>query len=60
MYFLANETQRLRGEKSADHVGAGGPGGEHVGLEPLEPLAPFVGLGHGAVHVLSTAKSGLV
>lgn len=60
MYFLANETQRLRGEKSADHVGAGGPGGEHVGLEPLEPLAPFVGLGHGEVHVLSTAKSGLV
>jgi SRSO17 transposase len=60
MYFLAHETQRLRGEKSADHVGASGGGGEHVGLESLEPLAPLVGLGHGAVPVLSTAKSGLV
>jgi SRSO17 transposase len=44
MYFLAHETQRLRGEKSADHAGAGGGCGEHVGLEYLEPLAPFVGL----------------
>ena len=60
MYFLANETQRLRGEKSADHVGAGRGGGEHVGLEYLEPLAPLVGLGSGEVQVLSTAKSGLV
>ena len=27
MYFLAAQTQRLRGEKSADHAGAGGGGG---------------------------------
>jgi SRSO17 transposase len=60
MYFLANETERLRGEKSADHVGAGRGGSEHVGLAYLEPLAPLVGLGHGAVQVLSTAQSGLV
>jgi SRSO17 transposase len=26
MYFLAEQTQRLRGEKSANHAGAGGPG----------------------------------
>ena len=57
---LAHETQRLRGEKSADHVGAGRSCSEHVGLEYLEPLAPLVGLGNGEVHVLSTAKSGLV
>ena len=44
MYFLADQTQRLRGEKSADHVGTSGGCGEHVGLEPLEPLAPLVGL----------------
>lgn len=49
MYFLANETQRLRGEKSADHVGAGGGRGEHLGLESLETLAPFVGLVAAAV-----------
>jgi SRSO17 transposase len=60
MYFLANETQRLRGEKSADHVGAGRGGSEHVGLDSLEPLASLVGLGNGEVQVLSTAKSGLV
>jgi SRSO17 transposase len=44
MYFLADQTQRLRGEKPADHVGTSGGRGEHVGLEPLEPLAPLVGL----------------
>ena len=60
MYFLAHETQRLRGEKSADHVGAGRGGREHVGLEYLEPLAPLVGLGNGEVPVLSTAQSALL
>ena len=49
MYFLAHETVRLRGEKSADHVGAGGRCGERIGLEYLEPLAPLVGLVDAAV-----------
>jgi hypothetical protein len=44
MYFLANETQRLRGKKSADHAGAGGRCNEHAGLEYLETLAPLVDL----------------
>jgi len=43
MYFLAAQTQRLRGEKSADHAGAGGPGSEHAGVENLEPFAALVG-----------------
>jgi len=42
MYFLAAQTQRLRGEKSADHAGASGRCREHVGLEDLESLAAFV------------------
>jgi len=42
MYFLAAQTQRLRGEKSADHPGAGGRRCEHVGVEDLEPVAAFV------------------
>ena len=42
MYFLAAQTQRLRGEKSSDHVGASGRRGEHVGLQDLEPLAELV------------------
>ena len=43
MHFLAAQTQRFRGEKSADHVGASSDGSQHVGLEDLEPLAAFVG-----------------
>ena len=35
MYFLAAQTQRLRGEKSADHAGASGPGGERSGMDTL-------------------------
>lgn len=31
MYFLAAETQRLRGEKSADHAGTAGRRREHLG-----------------------------
>jgi len=38
MGFLAEATQRLRGEKSGDHAGAGGPGGGGAGGEDLEPL----------------------
>ena len=43
MYFLAAQTQRLRGEKSADHPGAGGGGRQYPGVEDLEPLAALVG-----------------
>ena len=43
MYFLAAQTQRLRGEKSADHVGAGGRRGQYAGVEDLEPLGALVG-----------------
>ncbi len=42
MYFLAAQTQRLRGEKFADHTGAGCGCSQHVGVEDLEPLAAFV------------------
>lgn len=42
MYFLAAETQRLRGEKSTDHSGAGCRRGERAGVEDLESLAACV------------------
>lgn len=42
MYFLAAQTQRLRGEKSADHAGASGRGREPAGCEDLEPELALV------------------
>jgi len=42
MYFLAAQTQRLRGEKSADHAGTGGGGHEGLGRQDLEPLLAFM------------------
>jgi SRSO17 transposase len=43
MYFLAAQTQRLRGEKPADHAGAGGGGGQRPGLDDLEPHVALAG-----------------
>jgi len=43
MYFLAAATKRLRGEKSADHLRAGGQSGQHPGVENLEPILVVVG-----------------
>ena len=42
MYFLAAQTQRLRGEKSADHAGTSGRRREYAGVEDLGPVAAFV------------------
>jgi SRSO17 transposase len=42
MCFLAAQTQRLRGEKSENHPGAGGRGNEWDGGQDLEPLLAFV------------------
>jgi len=42
MYFLADQTTRLRGEKSADHVGAGGRCGQYAGLETMAERSAFL------------------
>ncbi len=42
MYFLAAQTQRLRGEKSADHAGAGCRRSQHVGVEDMASPATVV------------------
>ncbi len=39
MYFLAAETQRLRGGKPADHARADGRRGKHLGHRPVETPA---------------------
>ena len=43
MYFLAEQTERLRGEKSADHAGAGGRRGQRPGHGDLEPQLACAG-----------------
>jgi SRSO17 transposase len=37
MFFLAEQTERLRGEKPADHIGTGGRGDQRPGHPDLEP-----------------------
>ncbi len=43
MYFLAAQTQRLRGEKSADHAGASGAGDQRPGLDDVEAHLALTG-----------------
>ena len=42
MYFLADQTHRLRGEKSADHTGTGGRCGQYAGCEDMEDISLLV------------------
>lgn len=42
MYFLADQTHRLRGEKSADNVGAGSRCCQYVGVEDMAEVSLFV------------------
>jgi SRSO17 transposase len=43
MYFLAAQTQRLRGEKSGDHAGASGRGNQRPGVDDLEAYVALAG-----------------
>jgi SRSO17 transposase len=43
MYFLAAQTQRLRGEKSGDHAGAGGGSDQHSGIQDMEAQLALAG-----------------
>ena len=42
MYFLADQTHRLRGKKSADHLGTSGRCGEYTGVEDLAKVSVFM------------------
>ena len=53
MYFLADQTQRLRGEKSEDHAGAGRGCGQYAFVEDMEDVPAFVETADSAMRVLS-------
>ena len=55
MYFLADQTHRLRGKKSADHAGAGRRCGQYVGVEDLANVSVFMEPVARTVPVLSGA-----
>ena len=55
MYFLAAETQRLRGEKSADHARAGGRRGKPLGHRTVETPASLADPRRRVLPVLSGA-----
>ena len=42
MYFLADQTTRLRKKKSADHTGTGGRCGQYAGVENLAKVSVFM------------------
>jgi len=42
MYFLADQTVRLRGEKSTDHAGAGCRCGQYAGVEDMAEVSLFM------------------
>lgn len=43
MYFLATQTQRLRGEKSENHTGAGGGSGQRLGVGDMGERLAYAG-----------------
>ncbi len=55
MYFLAAQTERLRGGESKDHAGAGRGCGEYIIVEDMENVPAFVETTDPAMCVRSTA-----
>lgn len=55
MYFLADQTNRLRGEKSADHLGASCRCGQYTGMEDLAEVSVLMEATKKAMPVLSEA-----
>jgi SRSO17 transposase len=53
MFFLASQTHRLRGEKSADNARAGSRCCQYAGVENMGQIAPFMAESERTVPVLS-------
>jgi len=55
MYFLGSETQRLRGEKSADHAGTSSRRSQHFACQNMADPAAFMGCVTEKLRVLPMA-----
>ena len=55
MYFLADQTTQLRGEKSADNIGTGSRCSEYVSMEDLAKVSVLMESPERAMPVLSGA-----
>lgn len=53
MYFLADQTKRLRGEKSEDHAGAGRGCRQYIVYEDMEDVSEFVERADSTMRLLS-------
>lgn len=60
MYFLAAQTKRLRGEKSADHAGTSGRGGQDPRDGDLEAQLDDAKPDHPALHVSPDSECDLI
>lgn len=60
MYFLATQTQRLRGEKSARHPGTGGRRRELAGHHAVEAATPLAHSGGPMLPLLSGTQCDVV
>jgi hypothetical protein len=55
MYFLSDQTNRLRGKKSKDYTGTSGRCRQYAGLEDMAEVSLFLGSDEKAMPVLSGA-----
>jgi len=55
MYFLAEQTLRLRGEKSEDYVGTSSRCGQYASLEDMENIPELMGSIDPAMRILSVS-----
>jgi len=55
MYFLSDQTHRLRGKKSKDYTGTSGRCRQYAGLEDMAEVPLFLGADEKAMPVLSGA-----
>ena len=59
MYFIADQTQLLRGEKPEDHAGAGRGCGQYALVDDFEDVPAFVETADSAMRMCSKRRHGV-